>query len=1416
MSHVSERSQVKTSAVTETTCITYDPQTGLPVKMVADDGMTTHLCYYPATATQANRSDKVPDLAGLLSGLLLEDNVALWTAAALQCPVVPDASQPPLLAQCQYLAFPDQSTSDHTLTLYGYADASVNAKGMLEPDTVLTVEGITASGFERREPWAAEKRDGREGLTVSLVKNVNNASSEGVARSVTRTATTWYKDNTARRTQILNEVMRTDGQDGTLTSITSSLLSTGERAIVSQQVLSARSGHLLRDTQQDENGIPKTARYHTYDARGRGLTSVTMDYESNTFSVGVSPEAQTKGEDVTWTDVPGSGGTWVGITGRDGRRARTLYDGLQRAVRRELQRIPGDNHAASNYCRIEDITYDNAGAIAQKVSCDYLPGGLCVEDDAVKADPLQSAAWFWQAEKHSTAAESTGEVLKYEQVTGLFASGKVHTQERRQKNLNDGSVVLTQKRWSKNESANSNAEMQTQEIFNVRGQRTSLKQTIPAMPGGTTRIRTWQMAYDDLGRQTSLCSPDGATVFWSYQGLSGTPVSVSLMPKNGTAKILGSQALSSSGNLSNKIIETVRGSDSSGKTLFNQKSVTLPDSSELVRLDSDDGNSVTWMTKKGTVTTPLVSFTYNATTRVLTAERPAQKNLQSRIVSESFTPLLLGQWRLDRIVRTLVQQQRAQLSLRGRAAVGVQYASGVHARTFRQGKNMRSHVRRGALDYHYQYTALGRLAKVAVQELRSGHSMVIAFEHDAFGRETGRTCHLDGALMSRYEQSWSAVGQLLSKALYLKGSTVAARTETFIYFTSINGLRDELQKWTVTSITGSEIKDADGRILKEQTYTYDVLGNLTKCITTFADNSQEIRENRYDDPSQSTKRTSVVVTFISTVGASGNPVTLNLLYDANGNLVLNEQQQTLTYTETGQLQAVTDLGSTSPQSRYEYDESGRMVAQWDDAKKQYRVLAYSGEMLCEETWQDKDGATIRRRLLDEEAGLVVQVVQGSGDEKSENLLFTLADPQGNGGEEFWLKEDGQWGARRLGLTPWGEAPLADINAMQSGLGYNDQRPDPVTGHFHLGNGYRVYDPRHRAFYQPDGLSPFGAGGLNDRAYCAGGDPVNWHDPSGHIMMSRRDEAASLANLDGMIKDTAPPYHEPTPWWQWALLAVSAAAAIALTIATFGAAAPMLAALAVVTIGMGTGLTALGMSMRQSNPALSGTLESAGNITMMIGSLPTAAAGISNTVARVFMYATATAAIALETASVVLHQSNPDLANKLGWGAKLAGAPELINGLVSVGNGVKKGLQELRNLRNNVKFHGVKSLFKPSRSSHYAIEDMLISGAKTSKNESIGLVDDITTIANTIAPIEGDDAIELSKNLQDDMKIVRLYMQRSNEAGPILFSNEFTNTSQLSVKNERNHIGIKNYTGNLFSLMAPNWDGAKHKDLALLC
>ena len=80
----------------------------------------------------------------------------------------------------------------------------------------------------------------------------------------------------------------------------------------------------------------------------------------------------------------------------------------------------------------------------------------------------------------------------------------------------------------------------------------------------------------------------------------------------------------------------------------------------------------------------------------------------------------------------------------------------------------------------------------------------------------------------------------------------------------------------------------------------------------------------------------------------------------------------------------------------------------------------------------------------------------------------------------------------LVYTPYGHRPPG--SGLLSLLAFNGERPDPVTGHYLLGNGYRAFNPVLMRFNSPDRLSPFGEGELSAYAYCAG-DPINRNDPT---------------------------------------------------------------------------------------------------------------------------------------------------------------------------------------------------------------------------------------------------------------------------------------------------------------------------------
>ena len=101
----------------------------------------------------------------------------------------------------------------------------------------------------------------------------------------------------------------------------------------------------------------------------------------------------------------------------------------------------------------------------------------------------------------------------------------------------------------------------------------------------------------------------------------------------------------------------------------------------------------------------------------------------------------------------------------------------------------------------------------------------------------------------------------------------------------------------------------------------------------------------------------------------------------------------------------------------------------------------------------------------------------------------------------------------LAYSPYGHRPLE--SGLLSFLGFNGERPDPVTGHYHLGNGYRQFNPVLMRFNSPDSWSPFGEGGPNAYMYC-GADPINRSDPTGHFVVGLLNIIEPIVVIAGTV------------------------------------------------------------------------------------------------------------------------------------------------------------------------------------------------------------------------------------------------------------------------------------------------------------
>jgi len=102
--------------------------------------------------------------------------------------------------------------------------------------------------------------------------------------------------------------------------------------------------------------------------------------------------------------------------------------------------------------------------------------------------------------------------------------------------------------------------------------------------------------------------------------------------------------------------------------------------------------------------------------------------------------------------------------------------------------------------------------------------------------------------------------------------------------------------------------------------------------------------------------------------------------------------------------------------------------------------------------------------------------------------------------------------------PYGALPAA----IGPRLAYCGQAREASTGFYHLGNGYRSYDPCLMRFLSPDALSPFAKGGINAYTYCAG-DPINYQDRNGRAPLRNTLPAIGAPgwNLRGNMFQSVP-------------------------------------------------------------------------------------------------------------------------------------------------------------------------------------------------------------------------------------------------------------------------------------------------------
>lgn len=1162
---------MSTSTATATQYFAYTDDGRLKSGSAADYAKSIW-AYYP------EQGGNSPDLLGLLDKKWKAENwgkTATADSLRLCAPAISTSMKRQLMAEFQYQTFgerPNEEIQPLSLIFYGYVPSG-GTSSTLKVDTVVVLKGVTVTNLNEviNDPdtaWTLGLAKGRDFAEVHCQTTVETSTATQT-KTIVIERRYWGTD----KLQLVTTQTATSASEAGVTNVVlKSRTSDAERDDVwlSSELRSLYSGRVLRQTHSKQQ-----TRFE-YDALGRVTRQTT--WPNNSAQNDLDKRTDKAFVDLEMRYEDRQGGSCVTVIDRaqpDGKYRRAYFDGLQQLVRTEQQRMAGNDLSAGNFCPIQNDRL-----------LDYLPGGLQRQID-LATEPKQLRDWFWTGSKESDEKPAAGVVShSLIETTVGDASGPRLIRKQAQKNLRNGTVVQTESVQLPGTAAASQlANFSSEKTFDAQGRVIELNNTA----AGATR--NFKVAYDDLDRPVTWTAPDGTTVKRSYGGMGtvATRLSVTGPGSNDKEIVIGRQTLEAQKRVASREV----GKRAYAFTYKNGEisNVEMPDKTQLFSGLSKDGNTLSWKattTSTSTYTT-LATFTYDPLKVAVTAalQETGSGGTSTSTLTSTESEWMIGEQR--QVSSEQVLNSTFYHSLLGAEYIS-QFPSESKVTVWRDRLDRRTRVRRDHLDYYYLYDAFGQCERVTVRDLQTGYLLSVEHEFDGFGQETCRRYWVNGNEVERYEQQWSPSGQLMGKVVTREGKVCLK--ETFAY-----DARNRLESWAVDEASTEGPVDVAGKTIRSQKYGYDVINNLVTYKTLYGDKSEREQQYSYsnDNPTQRIKVVSIDTPSPNEKGVTGAPTRTEaaLTYDANGNLTQDDQGRKLSYTVTGRLASVTGKDGKLI-TRYEYDEENRLSLQWDEKVQQSRTLIYSGDALCGELWRDKNGLELNRLRFDEEAGLAVQQFTPSGQQ----TVFTFSDPQNGIASEY--QPDAVTGLRRFSVcyTPWGESDEAAQQALISGLGYNGARRDALTGSYHLGNGYRTYNPALRAFQQPDSASPFGYGGLNDYAYCSG-DPVNLYDPDGHVMISRWGQEQMIRTLDQFISAWTPA-KEPVATDKhkgslmsriiWAGVAILIAVAAVLLAVPTGGLSLFAAGVFLGATLLASGLSIASGALQESDPDLSAKLD----------------------------------------------------------------------------------------------------------------------------------------------------------------------------------------------------------------------------------
>ncbi|MDU9389145.1 RHS repeat-associated core domain-containing protein [Pseudomonas sp. zfem002] len=451
----------------------------------------------------------------------------------------------------------------------------------------------------------------------------------------------------------------------------------------------------------------------------------------------------------------------------------------------------------------------------------------------------------------------------------------------------------------------------------------------------------------------------------------------------------------------------------------------------------------------------------------------------------------------------------------------------------------------------FEYRADGRLHKETVEDLSTGKTMTITFAYDLMGHETSRTFECEGFSKLAIERSLLKDGRLQKSVLKVDGKEY--RADEYKYQDC-----GRLDEWSCSG--ANPPVSQSGRKYFAQTFTYDPLGDVVKRVNKTSDGD-----------------TTSTYTFSDEIPGMLTASDADKQHnDAAGRLTQRAGRK-ITYFDNGQVKTYSSEPSgTSPVYQFRYDNFGcvRGVTLETDFKETYH---YRGNRIyarqqVQSTGNSRLGFHDRTIvLLNESPSCYLQQITTKADLQSSEVVTTTFELRDAAGSIFASLDlsDGNGTITHFSYSPFGYR-LPEPKSV-TWLGFKGE-PLNALSLYHLGNGYRLYDPQLHRFQSPDSWSPFGLAGANEYCYCCS-DPVNCHDPSGHLVELWSERRAVEPILD--LTST--------------LTVLINVASVALAPFSAGASAGLAMANTLFATGV-AGLSLYSLQLSKSNPAMSMVLD----------------------------------------------------------------------------------------------------------------------------------------------------------------------------------------------------------------------------------